>query len=550
MTSTTLIETAYSLPVPPAGIETITVSELREAARDGREIAVVDVREGQHWLAGHISIAVELPYGEIALQAPRLLPRRTVRVVVSDDDGGELAQAAARRLIDLGYTDVRILAGGLEEWTHLGFELITGQFSLSKALGEFVERTDHTPRITVDALKARIDSGEKLVILDTRPLEEFNYISIPGGIAAPGAELLYRVFEAVPSPDTPVVINCAGRTRAIIGAQALLNAGFPNPIVSLENGTSAWLLAGYEPGRGETRAVGTPSPAALEKAKAAGAHVAERFGVSTITREQLDAFRAEAGEHTLYLFDVRTKEEFLAGHVPGARSAPGGQLVQTTDRFVGVRQARIVLVDDPDLVRSRITASWLIQMDLPHVHVYPASPAELTEQGAERIDIAGLPADVASVTAPELQQHLADGTTVLIDLEPAPPYYRTRTYIPGSLVGQAASLPRRLAQIPGTGRIVVTSANGVAARFAAEALAAVTTRPVAALDGGTDAWIAAGLPVAQGLDQPGLDPSEALPGLPTLDERRVTLAAYVRWGDHITDQLTRDGLVTFRKAAH
>ncbi len=119
---------------------------------------------------------------------------------------------------------MRILKGGLRAWEEAGNELITGMHSLSKALGEFVERRYRTPKINAVELHAKLNSAEKPVVLDTRPFEEFNYIAIPGGVAAPGAELLYRAFDAVPSPTTPVVVNCAGRTRTIIGAQALRNA--------------------------------------------------------------------------------------------------------------------------------------------------------------------------------------------------------------------------------------------------------------------------------------------------------------------------------------
>ena len=51
----------------------------------------------------------------------------------------------------------------------------------------------------------------------------------------------------------------------------------------------------------------------------------------------------EAGR-TTYLFDVRTAEEFAADGLAGSRHAPGGQLVQATDQWVGVRGARILLV--------------------------------------------------------------------------------------------------------------------------------------------------------------------------------------------------------------
>lgn len=523
-------------------------AELRAAALDADEIAVVDVREGDAYLSGHVSIAVELPYGEIERTVARLLPRRDVRLFVTDADGGPLAAAAARRLAELGYADVRVLQGGLTAWAAAGNELVTGQFSLSKALGEFVERTYETPKISVDALHARIAAGEALVILDTRPLDEFNHISIPGGIAAPGVELLYRAFDAVPSPETPVVVNCAGRTRAIIGAQALINAGFPNPVVSLENGTSAWLLAGYAPARGETRAAAAPSPEGIEKARAAAEGIAARFSIPTLDRAALDARKADAGRRTFYLFDVRTPEEYAAGHLPGALSAPGGQLVQTTDRFVGVRQAEIVLADDADLVRARLAAHWLYQQGLPRVAVYAAAPQELSETGFPPVEVLGSAADVKALAPAELQGRLAAGSAVVIDVEPAPPYYRTRRHVPGSIVARRSTLPALVSRIPGAGAIVLTSSDGISARFAAAELARHTPRPVLALDGGTDGWIAAGLDTATGLDQASLDPAERLPQLPTLEERRVNLDAYVRWGDHIGAQLERDGLAVFRRA--
>ena len=62
-----------------------------------------------------------------------------------------------------------------------------------------------------------------------------------------------------------------------------------------------------------------------------------------------------------YRFDVRTPEEYAAGHVPEALSAPGGQLIQETDRDMTTWGARVVLVDDNG-VRATMTASWLMQM--------------------------------------------------------------------------------------------------------------------------------------------------------------------------------------------
>jgi rhodanese-related sulfurtransferase len=530
-------------------LQSITADGLRRDILDAGEIAVVDVREGDRYASGHISVAVELPFGEIELRVGLLLPRTNVRIVVTDDDGGGLAYAAGHRLQAIGYGNVHILAGGLRAWKAEGYELITGLNSLSKALGEFVERQYRTPKISAVDLHTLLGSGKDAVVLDTRPLDEFTYISIPGGIAAPGAELLHRVFDAVPSPSTTVVVNCAGRTRAIIGAQALLNAGLPNPVVSLENGTAAWLLAGLEPARGATQQAGRPSSAGLALAREAAGRVATRFGVQTIDRARLDAFQAERNDRTLYLFDVRTAEEFETGHLPGAISAPGGQLVQATDRYVGVRRPRIVLLDDADRLRATITASWLYQLGLDEVFVHATDETERTETGPVELPVAG-PLDGGEVVhVADLAPLLAAGAT-LLDLEPAPPYFRERLYIPGSIVARRSTLARRLDLVPGTEPIVLTSADGILARLTAAEFVWTTKRRVLALDGGTAAWIASGRgEPGRGLDQPALDPSEALPRLPTLEERRVSLEAYVHWGDVIVEQLERDGLVRFRKGS-
>ncbi|RYY62475.1 MAG: thiosulfate sulfurtransferase, partial [Comamonadaceae bacterium] len=172
--------------------------------------------------------------------------------------------------------------------------------------------------------------------------------------------LVLRVRALAPDPATQVIVNCAGRTRSIIGTQSLVNAGIPNPVAALRNGTIGWKLAGQVLDHGAARrAPATLDPAQRAQAQADARGVAERAGVQWITPAALRTL--EAPDRTLYRFDVRTPEEYAAGHLPGFASAPGGQLVQETDHAVPVRGARIVLVDD-DGVRAPMTASWLAQM--------------------------------------------------------------------------------------------------------------------------------------------------------------------------------------------
>ncbi len=340
-------------------IPSIDARALRTRIMGTRELALIDVREASAYAEGHILYAANLPLGRLDLLATPALPRRSVPIVVCDDGEG-IAAGAVARLADSGYCDVSMLEGGVEAWAARGGVLFSGTNVPSKAFGEHVEHIEGTPSLSAEELDSLVKSGEDVLILDSRPMDEYRAHSIPGGICVPGAELAYRVHDLRRSPDTRVVVNCAGRTRSIIGAQSLINAGVVN-VTSLRNGTMGWRLAGLELAFGADERYSSLSETGRDEAGRSAARVAERFGVRYLDRAAFEAWRRERDERTLYVFDVRSPEEYEAGHLPGSRCAPGGQLVQETDVYAPVLGSRVVLVDD-DGVRATMTASWLEQM--------------------------------------------------------------------------------------------------------------------------------------------------------------------------------------------
>jgi rhodanese-related sulfurtransferase len=359
----------------------ITPAALKPRIARGPEIALLDVRDEPDFVAGHLLMARSLPLRRMDIAPTALLPRKSVPIVLIDNGDG-VAERAAGRFAQFGYTDLAVLDGGVKGWGEAGFVLFSGVNVPSKAFGEYVEERFHTPSISAEELKAKLDAGEDLVILDSRPWPEYQRMSIPKGIDLPGAELAYRAADVAPSAKTLVVVNCAGRTRSIIGAQSLINAQVPNRVVALRNGTMGWELAGFQVERGATRRVMEVSDGALLRARAAAAQVAVRFGVKKIDKTTLEQFRREADRRSLYLLDVRHPEEYEAGHVAGSLSAPGGQLVQATDRYVGALRARLVLIDDTG-VRATMTASWLRQMGWDDVFVLDRGLEGPLETGPE-----------------------------------------------------------------------------------------------------------------------------------------------------------------------
>ena len=334
-------------------------AEVRLELLARREIALIDLREEAVFAQGHPLFAAQILPDRLALEVPVTIPRRATLVVVYDN--GECpVEPAIRTLEALGYTNVRVLAGGLDGWRQAGFELFQDVNSYSKAFGELVEHRRHTPSLPAQEVKALLDSGAPVVVLDARRFDEYRTMAIPGGISVPGAELVLRARALAPDPKTRIIVNCAGRTRSLIGAQSLINAGLPNRVDALRNGTIGWTLAGQTLAHGQSQRFGDVSPEVLEEARTNARQVSYRAGVRRIDPAMLAALARDTAR-TLYRFDVRTNEEYVAGHPPDFINAPGGQLVQETDMFAPVRGARIVLADDLG-PRADMTASWLAQM--------------------------------------------------------------------------------------------------------------------------------------------------------------------------------------------
>src|SRR6476469_8262002 len=230
----------------------IDARSLKSALYDGGEIALLDAREEVPFDARHLLMAACMPLSRLEMLVDEMVPRRSTRVVWCDDGEG-LADRAASRMAVLDWTDVSVLEGGIASWEAAGFRLYSGVHVPSKAFAEVVEHEAGTPWISAQELQTLIDRKADIAIYDSRSYEEYHNNSIPTAISVPGAELVYRFADLTPSPDTTVIVNCGGRTRSIIGAQALINARFRNKIMSLKDGTMAWHLAGLDVVHGATR---------------------------------------------------------------------------------------------------------------------------------------------------------------------------------------------------------------------------------------------------------------------------------------------------------
>ncbi len=516
----------------------ITPNELRRRWRAGEEVALLDVREEGPYSLAHPFFAVSLPLSQIELRVLDLIPRLGAPVAVFDDGEG-YAERAAKRISALGYTDVSILDGGLEAYRAVG-EVFRDVNAPSKAFGELVEAIRHTPSLSANEVKALIETEPDLVVLDARRFEEYRIMSIPRGVSVPGGELAFRAREIAPAPGTTIIVNCAGRTRSIIGTQSLINAGLPNRIFALRNGTIGWTLAGHDVERDRTDRFLQRPEATYSAALASATQWAARVGVPALDRNTFDRFLAQANERTLYLLDVRTPEEYERGHPAGFASAPGGQLVQATDEWVAVRGSRLVLFDD-DGIRARMAASWLIQMGW-EAHVVGLDVIEATGTGTPP---PRRPAPPASGPALDVAELIAnrDSWTV-VDLARSPAY--AAGHIPGAHFVLASRFTEDLPRLPGEGAIVLTSVDGDEALFALADAAASTPRKVAVLNGGTRAWTSSSQPLQRDQHSWISEPDDVYKRpYEGTDNAAAAMQAYIDWELHLVAQLANDSVSNF-----
>ncbi len=490
--------------------------------------ALLDVRERGAYERGHIFGATSLPRRLLEVRLPSLVTAEATPLCLYDGDG-RLAARCLPTLGGMGYTDLRVLEGGLAAWRQAGRPTVEGLNVPSKVFGERLLHERRTPQIAPRQLAARIAAGEDLVIVDTRTPEEYARGCVPGAISVPGGELGLRIGELIRGPDTTIVVHCGGRTRSYVGAESLRRLGLPNPVVALENGTMGWELAGLALERGAARW----GPALSDQGRAAAAHAAERLaaedGVRMISAEALEALRERCHRDNVCVLDVRTAGEYAAAHVAGAIWAPGGQLVQATDEYVAVRGSSLVLVCD-GLVRSVLTAGWLMRMGFPGVSVLAGGlPAWEQAGGAvERGHPPLLPPgwQALRVSVPSVPPGDLEDAAIL-SVDPSDIY--ARDHVPGAAWVCRSRLECVVPQvIPDTRReLVVTCADGVQSTLATATLRGLGYTGARVLEGGVRAWLGAGLPGESGLVGLLDEPDDVV--LKPYDKGRAAMEAYLRW---------------------
>ena len=516
---------------------TISCAEVADLLAGDQPFALIDVRESGEYNSSHIVGASLIPRRELELRIVDSVPHADATVVLCDDDGRR-AELAAETLRGLGYRNAVAMAGGMARWVTERRPTEWGVNVPSKDFGEKVQVQHHVPEIDAVELRSRMDRGDKMVILDTRTPEEYQRNCIPGGRSVPNGEMGLHISDILRDvdDDTTVVINCAGRTRSIIGTRLLQRMGVEN-VFGLENGTAGWVLAGYQLEYGADRLdLPEPTEEGIASAETYADQLVEQDGVRYIDVSALDSLMERRTSETVYLVDVRTDSEYAQGHIPGFRWFPGGQAVQRADEVAVVHNAPIVFCCD-GRARAAFTASWYRQMGFEEVYALQGGTTAWTESG--RVLETGAPDTIMRpVSGKSVSAVTAD------DLAAAPPSTRiihvglSAEFAQGHVPG-ASWIPRgwmefRIGDVAPDrdAPVIVTCADGGAqSALAAATLTGMGYTNVSTLKGGTSGWRSSGRDVEVGLTGVMSPPNDNLPMGP--DRGYADMVNYLRWEEEL-----------------
>jgi rhodanese-related sulfurtransferase len=522
----------------------ISAFDLHQMLLKEENIVVLDPREeGLFSLSPHIFQSINLPYSRIEWRLFDILPKKKTRIIVASNDNS-LDQKTINKLNEYGYTNTQKLKGGLQDWQKQGFYVYTGFNTPSKAFGEFIESQYHTPSISPEQLNEWLQQKKDIFIVDSRTPEEHVRGTIPGSTSVPGAELALRLPKMITNSQTTIIVNCAGRTRSIIGTQSLRNINIPNNVYALRNGTMGWKLAGFEIEKNSKKVTPTLDFKSKFPDDDLNNKILDKYGIATISWDSYKKFLFDDDDLATYLFDVRMLNEYHVGHPRGATYAPGGQLIQATDTFIANKSSRVILFDN-FLIRSAITGSWLKQMG--YKNVYQLNPDDKSIEFTSEQS----PSFINQFSCNELCEISAENlfksrnSYLVIDLSYSKKFIQR--HIDNAYWCVRSRLFECLSQLNSSKPIVLTSDEPVMIYLAGKEIKKLLSNEIYFLKGGNKSWFDANYPTSEGeinllteINDSFIKPFEA-------KNQNSSMKQYLEWEVGLVEKVSNDKTINFYK---
>ena len=315
-----------------------------------KNISFLDIRERKEYVYGFAFGSVNCPFSKFKYLIKELVPDVNTTLILIGVKNINQKNQIQKMLKKLKYHRSFIIKGDYKIWKKYKFPLWAGEYTFSKAFGEWIEITSTIKNLYAKELYKIHKKNHNYLQIDARPKKEFEKFSLPQSVQCSGGELPCYINNAE-NLRKNYIVHCAGRTRSIIAYQTLKDFNFKNKKYVLNGGTQNWVLNGFDRKFKNQSKITSTKINYKDDLKLANS-IAKKFGIPTtqIMNKKTNS----------YNFQINSEIKNFK-KIPGWKQVNATTLIQSTDKFISSTNTKVLIFSN--IPSSAVfTVIWLRRM--------------------------------------------------------------------------------------------------------------------------------------------------------------------------------------------
>ena len=317
---------------------------------NAKNISFLDIRERREYVHGFAFGSVNCPLSKFKYLIKELVPDVNTTLILIGVKNINQKDQIQKILKKLKYDRSFFIKGDYKIWKKKKFPLWAGEYTFSKAFGEWIEITSNIKNLYAKQLYKIHKKNHNYLQIDARPKKEFEKFSLPQSVQCSGGELPCYINNTE-NLRKNYIVHCAGRTRSIIAYQTLKDFNFKNKKYVLNGGTQNWVLNGFDrkfKNRSKIKSIKINYKNDLKLANS----IAKKFKIpfTQIMNKQINS----------YNFQINSEIKNFK-KIPGWKQVNATTLIQSTDKFISSTNTKVLIFSN--IPSSAVfTVIWLRRM--------------------------------------------------------------------------------------------------------------------------------------------------------------------------------------------
>ena len=315
-----------------------------------KNISFLDIRKRKEYVYGFAFGSVNCPFSKFKYLIKELVPDINTTLILIGVKNINQKNQIQKMLKKLKYHRSFIIKGDYKIWKKYKFPIWAGEYTFSKAFGEWIEITSTIKNLYAKELYKIHNQNHNYLQIDARPKKEFEKFSLPQSVQCSGGELPCYINNAE-NLRKNYIVHCAGRTRSIIAYQTLKDFNFKNKKYVLNGGTQNWVLNGFDRKFKNQSKITSTKINYKDDLKLANS-IVKKFKIPTtqIMNKKTNS----------YNFQINSEIKNFK-KIPGWKQVNATTLIQSTDKFISSTNTKVLIFSN--IPSSAVfTVIWLRRM--------------------------------------------------------------------------------------------------------------------------------------------------------------------------------------------